>query len=206
MLTVDLHQLISDQCPNAVKASEIKNFFGRKVAIVCPPSPIPPISLSHPCLMALSCVVCVLTCRTRIIGTYAELTLGRWVFTNSWLRCDNRMVNNLCLKQGKLPGSSLSEGCGWCALEKWLMVVTWWGCFIGLWGLLIMGLNRVMSSMVLRRSWKMGRYTPLSTAIPISWILAAIFFPQNSQSLPLPLTHLLSFPHIYNFVMGDWQW
>ena len=33
---IDLHQLISDQCPNAVKASEIKNFFGRKVAIVCP--------------------------------------------------------------------------------------------------------------------------------------------------------------------------
>ena len=35
-LTIDLHQLISDQCPNAVKASEIKNFFGRKVAIVGP--------------------------------------------------------------------------------------------------------------------------------------------------------------------------
>jgi hypothetical protein len=39
MLTLDLHQLISDQCPNAIKASEIKNFFGRKVAIV---PPIPP--------------------------------------------------------------------------------------------------------------------------------------------------------------------
>jgi flap endonuclease-1 len=38
ILTIDLHQLISDQCPNAVKASEIKNFFGRKVAIVDSPS------------------------------------------------------------------------------------------------------------------------------------------------------------------------
>ena len=33
-LILDLHQLISDQCPNAVKSGEIKNFFGRKVAIV----------------------------------------------------------------------------------------------------------------------------------------------------------------------------
>jgi hypothetical protein len=32
--SIDLHQLISDQCPDAVKASEIKNYFGRKVAIV----------------------------------------------------------------------------------------------------------------------------------------------------------------------------
>jgi len=38
----DLHQLIADQCPNAVKVSEIKNYFGRKVAIV----PLPPHALT----------------------------------------------------------------------------------------------------------------------------------------------------------------
>jgi len=30
----DLYQLISENCPDAVKTGEIKNQFGRKVAIV----------------------------------------------------------------------------------------------------------------------------------------------------------------------------
>jgi len=32
----DLYQLIQENCPDAVKTGEIKNQFGRKVAIVSP--------------------------------------------------------------------------------------------------------------------------------------------------------------------------
>ena len=34
-----LFQVIKDECPDAFKEGEIKNQFGRKVAIVCPLHP-----------------------------------------------------------------------------------------------------------------------------------------------------------------------
>jgi hypothetical protein len=34
-LRPDLYQVISENAPDAIKAGEIKNHFGRKVAIVC---------------------------------------------------------------------------------------------------------------------------------------------------------------------------
>jgi flap endonuclease-1 len=32
---IDLYQVISENAPDAIKTGEIKNHFGRKVAIVC---------------------------------------------------------------------------------------------------------------------------------------------------------------------------
>ena len=36
LTSTDLYQLINENCPDAIKTGEIKNQFGRKVAIVCP--------------------------------------------------------------------------------------------------------------------------------------------------------------------------
>jgi hypothetical protein len=36
-LRTDLYQVIKENAPDAIKVGEIKNHFGRKVAIVCTP-------------------------------------------------------------------------------------------------------------------------------------------------------------------------
>lgn len=43
---VDLYQIIKDNCPDAVKTGEIKNQFGRKVAIVRREAPVTTDSLT----------------------------------------------------------------------------------------------------------------------------------------------------------------